>query len=162
TFTIRLPAKTEQAANQPGVLLREQLVYDLSPRGLDLAATWKLDVRATSLSELELLLDPGLNLVSAQLGDADVPFSTTPGPDHATGVRLSPPEALAGSDRSLRLAAIASPSGEATWTLPRIRAPKAQWQEGTCTLLVREPLVVGRLTTRDCRQAKYSVLPEPN
>ena len=160
--TLRLPRESAAATNQPTVLLRETAVYNLSPRGLDLAAVWKLDVHATPVRQLEMILDPGLQLVSARLGDSDIPFTALASDGQVpTRVTLELPDALAGSDRPLRLSAIGPlPAGPAP--LPRIRATNCTWQEGTCTVLVQDPLAVRRLTTRDCRQTKYSLLPEPN
>ena len=139
----------------------ETCAYSLSPRGLDLSAAWKLDVQASPLRQLRVLLDPGLQFVSARLGESEIPF-TTAGDESPAAVVLELPEPLAGSDRSLRLAAIGPLSTGAAWRLPRIRASDVMWQEGTCTLLVHEPLVISRLVTDDCRQTKYSLLPEPN
>jgi hypothetical protein len=160
--TLRLPRESAPGTNQPKVLLRETALYNLSPRGIDLAAVWKLDVHATPVRQLEIVLDPGLQLVAARLGDSDIPFRELARDGGAPSrVTLDLPDALAGSDRPLRLSAIgALPSGLAP--LPRIRATNCTWQEGTCTVSVQEPLVVRRLTTRDCRQTKYSLLPEPN
>ncbi len=115
------------------------------------------------MRKIVLSLDPGLQLVSARLGETELPFAPLSEPD-ATRSQLSLelPDALAGSDRPLRLSAIGPLPAGPDWTLPRIRAGNFTWQEGTCTLLVHEPLTVRSLRMHDCRQTKYSVLPEPN
>ncbi len=162
-MTLRIPSEPAPTTDQPTVLLRESSVYNLSARGVDLATVWRLDVHSNLVRKIVLSLDPGLQLVSARLGETELPF--LPLPD-ATAVgkqfSLELPDALAGSDRPLRLSAIGPLPADSNWVLPRIRASDFTWQEGTCTLLVHEPLAVSSLRTRDCRQTKYSVLPEPN
>ncbi|HVU86672.1 MAG TPA: hypothetical protein VHD36_05095 [Pirellulales bacterium] len=162
-LSLRLPLQAAAVPGQPKVLMRESAVYNLSPRGVDLAAVWKLDVHSTPVHQLEVVLDPGLQLVLARLGESEVPFTTlAANGQESSRILLNLPDALSGSDRPLRLSAIGPlPAGKSA-PLPRIRAADCTWQEGTCTVLVHEPLVAQRLATRDCRQTKYSSLPEPN
>ncbi|HEY1598990.1 MAG TPA: hypothetical protein VGG64_05280 [Pirellulales bacterium] len=163
TVTLRLTGEAAHAVSQPGATMREVSVYDFSTHGLDLATVWRLDARTAPLRRLTLSLDAGLQLVSARLGEVDVPFRIEPdSTEGATNVTLEPAEPLVGSDRPLRLAAIGPLVLDATRPLPRIRTADLGWQEGTSTLLVREPLVTRRLVTSDCRQTKYAVLPDPN
>jgi len=161
--TLRVTPQAANAAAQPKATLRENVVYDISPRGVDVTATWKLDVQGPALRLLRVVLDPGLQLVSARLGETDITWSVGA---HAEGdpspLFLTLPEPFSGADRSLRLAAIGPLELNQARSLPRIRAVDAFWQEGTYTLLVREPLAVTSFHTTDCRQTKYSVLPEPN
>jgi len=160
---LRLSPQGATADAQPHAVLRETVVYDVSPRGVDVTATWKLDVQGAPLKQLRVTLDPGLQLVSARLGETDVPWSAGPRADgEPTTLFLTLPEPLSGADRSLRLAAIGPLELGAQCGLPRMRAADAFWQEGTYTLLVREPLEVTTLQPTDCRQTKYSLLPDPN
>ena len=111
---------------------------------------------------LRLSLDPGLELVSARLGEVEVPFTVVRESDAAgSQATLELADPLTGSDRPLRLAAIAAVPAADSWKLPRIHTADGTWQEGTCTLLVHEPLVVDRLVTNQARQTKFSELPEP-
>ncbi|HEY4312397.1 MAG TPA: hypothetical protein VGN12_23310 [Pirellulales bacterium] len=162
--TLRIPDPATATSNQPSVLLRESSVYDLSMRGLDLVTVWKLDVHSTPVRQITLSLDPGLQLVSARLGETDVPFTTSADTGQTrTQVVLQLADALSGSDRPLRLSAIGTlPADNKPFSLPRIHATNVTWQEGTCTLLVHEPMEVRRLNPHDSRQTKYSLLPEPN
>ncbi|HEY2837655.1 MAG TPA: hypothetical protein VGJ26_00790, partial [Pirellulales bacterium] len=163
TAMLRLTPPGANAAAQPRAVLRETVIYDVSPRGLDVTATWKLDVQGPPLRQMRVTLDPGLQLVSARLGEIDVPWSAGPRAEgEPTTLFLTLPEPFSGADRSLRLAAIGPLELEKACGLPRLRAVDAFWQEGTHTLLVREPLILTSLATTDCRQTKYSLLPEPN
>jgi hypothetical protein len=160
---LRLSPQGATVDAQPRAVLREAVVYDVSPRGVDVTATWKLDVQGAPLKQLRVTLDPGLQLVSARLGETDVPWSAAPRADgEPTTLFLTLPEPLSGADRSLRLAAIGPLELGAPCGLPRLRAVDAFWQEGTYTLLVREPLEVTTLHPTDCRQTKYTLLPDPN
>ncbi|MES1213716.1 MAG: hypothetical protein ABUL64_03940, partial [Singulisphaera sp.] len=161
--TLRIPIPAMPAARQPAILMRETTVYNISTRGLDVATTWKLDVPATPVRKLELSLDGGLQLVAARLGETEVPHTSSAGerPDQ-TRVVLDMPDALTGSDRPLRLSAIGALTPGAVQSLPRIHAESCTWQEGVCTVLIHEPFAVRQLLTHDCRQTKYSLLPEPN
>lgn len=160
---LRLSPQGASADAQPRAVLRENVIYDVSPRGVDVTATWKLDVQGAPLRQLHVTLDPGLQLVSARLGETDVPWSAGPHADgEPTTLFLTLPEPISGADRSLRLAAIGSIELGSPCNLPRIRAADAFWQEGTHTLIVREPLEVTSLKPTDCRQTKYTLLPDPN
>lgn len=161
--TLRFSGLANTDAAQQPAILRETAVYDLSPRGLDVTAHWKVDVRRTSIDRLDLSLDPGLRLVGARWGETEARWTArTDAASGATAVTLEFPEQLAGADRSLRLAAIAPLVLDRSWRLPRIRCASLDWQEGTCTVLGREPLLVADLSADDGRPSKYALLAEPN
>ncbi|HEV2971624.1 MAG TPA: hypothetical protein VGY55_16730 [Pirellulales bacterium] len=174
---------------RPLTLVRQNLIYDFSPRGLQLSADLKLDVLGEPIRQIPLDLDSSLTLVTARYGDAEIPWSeeTTPETDHGLlqlafervqfvlddlgllnplrarhrRVVLQLPEPLRGAGRTVRLGAVAPlPSGG---RLPSIQPATSEmlWQEGTATLLTASPLELNDLRTSGCRQTKQEPLPRP-
>ena len=132
-------------------------VYDFSTHGLDLATVWKLDVRTAPLRQVHLSLDGGLQLVSARPGRSRRSLQGRAGWRRRQNRSHAHAHGTAHRFRSaIRLAAIGPLVLDTTRPLPRIRTHDIDWQEGTCTLLVREPLFARRLQTHDCRQTKYA------
>ena len=162
-MTLRIPSERAPTTDQTTVLLRESSVYNVSARGLELATVWKLDVHSNQVRKIVLSLDPGLQLVSARLGETELPFAPVADANPVgSQLSLDLPDALAGSDRPLRCRRSARSPRARSGPCRRIRSSNFTWQKRTCTLLVHRPLAVRSLRTRDCRQTKYSVLPEPN
>ena len=93
------------------------------------------------LRQVTVLLDPGLQMVTAQCGDSPASWSVAPAADgQATRVVLSLPEPIQDTERVLRLGALAPLVLDRPWRLPRMRAEGLSWQEGELTLLIPEPL----------------------
>ena len=143
-------------------LLRESNVYEFSPRGLDLSAQWKIQAHDEPLEKIAVQLDPGLQLVTARLGDVSLAWTIEPLPDDAgTRAVLSLPEPIRDTDAILRLGALAPFTLDHSFRLPRVHPEGLFWQEGSTTLIVPDPLVIERLSPIDCSQTAVSPLPEP-
>jgi hypothetical protein len=142
-------------------LLRESLTYDCSLRGIDVSAQWKLQVYNEPLQEITVLLDPGLQLVSARLGDKAIPWSVAPATKTGARVTLKLPEPIRDADRVVRLGAVGPPLLGQPWRLPRIRAQGLLWQEGSISLLTPEPVVADRITPHNCAQTGTGTLSAP-
>ncbi|MEN6451545.1 MAG: hypothetical protein ABFC96_13720 [Thermoguttaceae bacterium] len=97
-----------------------------------------------------------MRLVSARLGEDDIPWSVS-----ARRVTLTLPEPIREGERVIRLGAIGAIAIDRPWRLPQIRCPQVSWQQGDVTLLVPEPLLVNRLTPRDCAQTDATPLGSP-
>ena len=106
-FRLRiLPAGA--AGHRPQLaLLRESRTYDFSLRGVEVSAQWRLQVHNEPLQQVTVLLDPGLQLVSARCGDTSMPWSAAP-PAGGQGTRvvLALPEPIRDAERVIRLSAV--------------------------------------------------------
>lgn len=143
-------------------LLRESRTYDFSPRGVEIAAQWRIEAHNEPLQQITALLDPGLQLVSARDGDAPIPWSVAPANgDSLTRIVLTLPEPIRDSERVIRLSAIGQPVLDKVWRLPSIRAQGLFWQEGTLTLLTPEPLLAERIVPFGCNQTGTGPLSAP-
>lgn len=69
------------------------------------------------------------------------------------------PEPVVGSERVVRLRAMANPVYDANWKLPRMTPEGFSWQEGTTTLLVAAPLVVERMQLTGSQQLRAGKVP---
>jgi len=155
-------APADAPVGRPLALLRESRTYDCSPRGLDVAAQWKLKAHNEPLETISVLLDPGLLLVSAQLGETAVPWSIDSVADGGeTRVVLRLPEPIRDAERTLRLAAIGPVVLGRAWRLPRIRAEGLFWQEGNLSMLTPAPLSADRVEPLECVQTAAGPLSAP-
>jgi hypothetical protein len=142
-------------------LLRESRAYDCSLRALEVSAQWKLQVYNEPLERVGVLLDPGLQLVSARLGDVAIPWSAAAMADGGTRLTLRLPEPIRDTDRVIRLAATGRPALDRPWRLPRIRAERLLWLEGSISLLAPEPLAADRVVPLHCAQTGVGPLSAP-
>ncbi|MBU4397744.1 MAG: hypothetical protein KKE86_00270, partial [Planctomycetes bacterium] len=156
-----VPAGAE--VGRPLALLRESRTYDCSLRGLEVSAQWKLQAHNEPLERVTVLLDPGLRLVSARLGESMVPWSAAPAATDGgpTKVELRLPEPIRDAERVIRLGAIGPVVLDRKWRLPRIRCEGLLWQEGGVTLLAPEPLVADRIEPLGCVQTGAGPLSAP-
>ena len=105
-FRIRiLPAGV--AGKRPQLaLLRESRTYDFSLRGMEVSTQWKLQVHNEPLQQIAVLLDPGLQLVSARYGDTSLPWSAAPAAaGQVTRVVLTLSEPIRDAESVIRLSA---------------------------------------------------------
>ena len=143
-------------------LLRESRTYDVSLRGVEVSVRWKLQVHNEPLRRISVLLDPGLQLISARCGDASLPFAAGPAADgEGTRVELTLSEPIRDTERVVRLTAFGPLVADRLWRLPRIRAEGLFWQEGDLTLLTVEPLVADRIVPLGCSQTGTGPLSAP-
>jgi len=154
---------TAAAEERPGerrnlTLLRQSISYEFSPRGVDVSAQLKLDVHSEPLTRLVIDLEPGLSLVAVHHGEASVPWTLTDEAGKPRRAVLVFAEPLSGPGQLLQVSAVAPLVGGKPWRLPGVRPQGVFWQEGSTTLLVPRPLVLGDLRTSGCRQTKGAVL----
>ena len=161
SFQLSVVSDGEARQRRQLALLRESRTYDCSLRGVEVSAQWKLQVYNEPLRQVAVLLDPGLQLVSARLGDAAIPWSAAPAADGTRSESLRLPEPIRDTDRVIRLGAIGRPVFDKPWRLPRIRAEGLLWQEGSLSLLTPEPIDVDRITVQHCAQTGTGPLSAP-
>jgi len=161
-FTLRIVSSGAAEPRRALALVRESSVYDFSFRGIEFSTEWKLDVHHEPLKQVTMSLDPRLQLVSAQVGDAPIAWSvTSPGTGPATRILLPLPAPIHGPGHVLRLKAVAPLELDRSSRLPRIRSEGLFWQEGTATLLVPTPLLMEHVKTTGCRQSGMGPLSAP-
>ena len=143
-------------------LLRESRTYDFSLHGVEVLAQWRLQVHNEPLQQITVLLDPGLQLVSARYGDTSLPWSAAPAADgQGTRVVLTLSEPICDTERVLHLVALGQLVLDRPWRLPLVRAEGLFWQEGSITLLTPEPLVTDRIVPLGCGQTGTGPLSAP-
>lgn len=185
---LRINKRDSVAGHRPLTLARQALIYDFSPRGLQVSADLKLDILREPIHQVTLDLDWPLTLVTARYGDKQLSWTDEAADAGNDAVQqaldkvrtsfdglglafpmqprrrrlvLRLPEPLRGSGRVLRLGAVAPlpTSGR----LPTVRPgdDEVVWQEGIATLLVPLPLELSDLRTSGCRQTKQEPLVAP-
>jgi hypothetical protein len=152
-FELKIVSRSLRAAESNRPSLRETLAYDLSPRGVDLSAQWKLQGHGDSLRQIAVLLDPGLELVSASCGETAATWTLETLPDQRgqrAVIQLPPP--YTENIRVLRLGAIAPLTMNRPFRLPRLRAEAVQWDDGTISVTALRPLSLEGLKAVECNQ----------
>jgi hypothetical protein len=170
---------------RPLTLVREAATYEFSPRGLQLSTELRLDILHEAIRQIPLDIDWPLTLVTARIGDAQIPWyevgADEKAPlksllDQTTAIEsklplpLAPlasprrivlelPEPLRGSGRVVRLGAIAPLPSRGRLPTIRPAPPSLLWQEGTTTLLIQSPLQLNEFRPNGCQQAKRESLP---
>ena len=142
-------------------LLREQLVYDFSERGVTVTARFKLDVHQEPLRKLAVVVDAPLRVLAAQFGEQSLNWTVVDAGPRATRVELDLADhPILGTNRWVEIAAMmALPKGKIH--LPRLRAQDTLWQGGTSTVLVSAPLLLQHFQIQGGRQIKSGALPAP-
>ncbi len=153
-FQLRvIPNRLAEEQQRP-ILLRQSVVYDFSLHGAEVLTQLEVEVSDKPLCRFAMVLDDGLRPVSAQYGEALVPWSLAPQPDgKSTRAVLVLPEPVQNKRCVLRLKATAELVTDRLWRLPRIRLEEAFWQEGKVTLRVVDPLMIEQLRPIDSRQS---------
>jgi hypothetical protein len=140
----------------------ETRAYDISPRGIDVSAQWKIHGRAESMRQLAVLLDPGLGLVGAHCGETAVAWTLEPLPnDQGQRAIVCLPLPLPDTSRTLRLNAIAPLTMDRLWRLPRIRPEGVAWEDGIIGIAALRPLSLERLRPVECSQTAVGPLAAP-
>jgi hypothetical protein len=161
-FSVRIAPRESSTSPRPRAFLRTQTTYEVSSRGLDINAQWKLDVQQPGLRQIELAIDPAMELVSVKLGDAPCRWTLFAMPNNAAKrVVVELPEDVSTGQRTLRLTALAPLVTDNAARLPRLVPADLAWEEGTITLLVPATFAMKRLSGLACRQSKAKRLAAP-
>jgi hypothetical protein len=162
-FQLRLLQDDTADRRPQPALLRESRTCEISPHGVEVSAQWKVQVYNEPLSRITVLLDPGLQLVSARSGDVLLSWTTETPPENeqATRVVLVLPEPIRDTEQIIRLDAMGQAVLDRPWKLPRIRAEGLFWQEGSLSILAPKPLVIDRITPLGCGQTGTGLLSTP-
>ncbi len=150
---LRIAPKDDPEGHSQLTELREDMLYSLSPGGLELTVKMQFDVLGQPLGRLELLVGSELTLISVRDGDRAVPWgdlSATAGAEKR--VVLEPEEPIQGLNRELTLTALAKSvrQGE-PWRLPRVKVQGVHWRESLASVLVDHPLRLNDVTSENGR-----------
>ena len=150
---LRLAKAGGEEARPQAIVASQSSTYDFSPRGLELTVALNVEGRREPLRALELVLDPGLELVHASLDDVPLAWNMAASQgEKALRATIEVPPPLQEGAAKLRLRAIAPLSMGGDWKLPRIVVTGAACRLSTARLSVAAPLCIQRLQTHGCRQ----------
>jgi hypothetical protein len=161
TASIRIVPRDSLAAKGPSAYVRTSTSYELSSRGIDIVAQFKLDLQQETMRQLELEMDPSVRLVGARVGDVSCRWRLVEADDSTRRVTVELPDAIRGTQRTVRLSALAPLTTDRVFALPRITPSGVAWQDGAITLLVPSSFVLKSLTPEGCRQSKVRPLTTP-
>ncbi|MCE9547415.1 MAG: hypothetical protein K8T25_18240 [Planctomycetia bacterium] len=157
---VRLDTEAAAAPADRADVLRQTVLYDFSPRGLEITARLFLKVGSRPRERLTMDVDPALRLLDARLGEAKLAWSQQPATVHTLArVTLEFPESLAATQRVVELRAVAPLLPGERRKLPGVNPVDVFWQETTATLVVPRPLMLADLRLTDCRQSQLEPLP---
>lgn len=157
TRLLLVPAAADQKL--PRAVVRQNMVYDFSPRGLELTSRLTLDFGSSPMDHLDVELGAGLHLLDARMGKASLTWSRRPmRPNQPEQVALEFPEPLSGGSRVVHLRAVAPLRLGERVTLPSLSPRDVFWQEAEVTLLVPRTLTLQELDLTGCRQSKVEPL----
>lgn|GEM_PF-1542481 len=135
----------------PLILFRQTSNYELARTGMNLEVDLHVDVHHQPIRQLKLLIAPGLQLLTAQLGEQKLRWTTQ---DVARGeqVTLHFTEPLGGADRVILLKTVASLVVGKDWTLPGIRVLEGVWQEEQANVSLGSDLTLLKLRSNGCHE----------
>ncbi|MCC6123559.1 MAG: hypothetical protein IT426_01205 [Pirellulales bacterium] len=142
--------------------LSESRHYDISARGVNVSAQWKLQGGSQAPTKIAVLLDPGMELVAARCGERAAAWTLESLPNE-NGARaiVSIPPSFPETNPTLRLTAIAPLAMDRPWRLPRMRPEGAAWEDGLISVAALRPLCLERLRPWECSQTGTGPLAAP-
>ncbi len=157
---LRIVDSRQAAAEEtPGLLLNDDVTYQVSQRGVDIVARWHCKQGAEPLRELIITVPRGVQLVSATAEGEDLLWHAEKGAKgDETRAVLKLPEVF--TRRQLNITVRAWHPlllGEA-WRLPTLRPEGALWTSGDVELVVDDELEVRELSPTGCIETGVSNL----
>ena len=154
-LTIYRQAAADSAVRKIG--FRQSSSYKIALVGVEASSRFDFETSKGVPAEVDLILDPGLSLLSLEWGSAvDLrPTETTTDPDGSTRVHVRAP-----FDASTDLGALRATLFAPLWTgkkrLPTIRmeASNFEWRESILRVGIQEPLALTRAVPVDAVQAR--------
>ena len=143
------------------VMARPNYDYRIGTTGLELRATFRLDIQHRPLRKLTLQVDPRLRLAAIQLGGNAIGFVPRVEADRQDQFNLDLPTSPVGSPHELTVTAYAPAVIDKPWQLPRLGLVDVLWRQGTASLDVVEPLWIGQLSWQGGLLRRTEPLPSP-
>lgn len=148
---LRLAKRKDPAFVGQQNLVRHEVAYEFSERGVEVTAQLRIDALQSPLDKIELNFDPTLTLVDARLPDRRLTWIAGPAaPGARQKITLEFDRPLQGANRTLFLKAVAPLVVGKRVKLPIVSAPGLFWQQAVFTLSVPSPLQLVRIDPRDC------------
>ena len=143
---LRIVPTSDEADLGRLVMVRPTYDYRIGTTGLELRATFRLDVRRHPLRDLTLQVDPELRVAAVQLsgnpvGSAPIPVDA----DQHRHFSLNLPTSLVSGPHELTVTAYAPVIMNQPWRLPKLRLVDVQWRQGNASIDIVEPLQIGQL-----------------
>lgn len=152
TLELQLNLASSRRAATPTARVRQDTLYSIDARGLELQVDWRIDTGAEPLQSLTLNVDRRLRIGAIRLGDKALAWNRRVGAISADldEVVVQTPD-LSGEDRTVQLSALAPLELGAAWTLPSLQPRDVLWLEGETQVTVHDPLAATRLEARGGR-----------
>ena len=145
------------ATTAADLALKENVSYQVGPRGLDIAATWQLEGPADHNRELTLSLPRGVQLTSIKADGLDLAWHMVrDGSSPSSSALIELPKV--GEAKSLQIAVTAwQPLVlDAPWRLPRLSPDGVFWSSGQFKLTIAPEYELQSLQPTDCVETGVS------
>jgi hypothetical protein len=142
--TPEMPAKVE---------VRQSLTYEFSSRGMEVTSDLVLNATAQPSRQITFRMDSLLEPVRACIGTTELPIAAAS--SVTKGVRefqLELPQPIHGTGQVLHISAVAPAEPDTQIRLPLIQVAGTHWEQGSAQLFLKQPLILGDLLLKDCRQ----------
>ena len=140
---------------------RQDLVYEVTPQGIELLANLRLDILGEPLRKLQLDLPIAMKIGALRMGDQTLEWREQWKSDGATRiVEVDLPE-LRGVDQLIQLTALAPLPEQSRIDLPAPNLRGLFWQEGKVTVSVYQPLEATALMVPGGRDLRVSNVATP-
>ncbi|HOM19143.1 MAG TPA: hypothetical protein PLQ00_17570, partial [Thermoguttaceae bacterium] len=128
------------------MLVQQETQYRLSPEGLEGVVRFNALALAEPVSELSLLIDPGLEVVRVKLGEQEASWTMYQfGQTGQRRVVVRMPQPIRNEVQLLQVEVVGPVVLETAWRTPRLRMEGAVWQQGLWGVRILSPLAVQRL-----------------
>ncbi|MEO8494559.1 MAG: hypothetical protein ABI614_05790, partial [Planctomycetota bacterium] len=159
---LRIVASREIADRDRLVMARPTYGYRIATTGLELRASFLLDLQRRPLRELTLQVDPRLRLAAVQSDGKPIGFAPrVVEADQQNQFVLDLPASLAERPHELIVTAYAPAIINKPWQLPRLALVDVLWQQGNASLDVVEPLRLSQLNWQGSLLRGNEPLPAP-
>jgi hypothetical protein len=138
------------------VALHDDVQYDISHRGLDVRAKWKLTLTGGDAPrELAMFIPTGVQIVSATAGNRLLNWRAGNSPNSESArILLRLPTFADDRTVDIDLHAFQPLQLERPWRLPVLRAEAITWNSGTVRLAVLDPLELRGIEPSGCVETK--------
>ncbi|MBC8350987.1 MAG: hypothetical protein H8E66_03315 [Planctomycetes bacterium] len=144
------------------VKVRPNYDYRIGTTGLELRATFRIDVLRQPLRRLIVQVNPGLRLSTVHIDGEPISFVPNPAePGQPNQFVLQPASSLLGGPHELIITSYSPIVLNKSWQLPRLSFVDVVWHQGTASLDVVEPLLIGQLEWSNSLLRSFEPLPSP-
>jgi len=155
--TLRILFGNSKQGSLPAGSYERRIDYDVSSGGVVAQETLQFDSSVRPLTELVADLHSSTRVVSARLGDREIPWVTRRVEGSGSHeVTFSFPKVLNGSSHVLSVETAMAVAEDKAWALPKLRPRSLSWRKGRISLMVRRPLSLVRLELDEAEQSEVA------